>query len=95
MEPESSRIDLSPLDPGNWQRKSAALAARALEMRRVRRTVVVRGMTALAVSAAAALALWFSAPSPEPQHAQPAASPSPDLFDWAIQDPTEVLRYAQ
>ncbi len=87
MEPESSRIDLSPLDPGNWQRKSAALAARARQMRRVRRTVVVRGMTALA--------LWFSAPSPEPQHAQPAASSSPDLFDWAIQDPTEVLRYAQ
>jgi len=106
MEPEPDRIDLSPLDPGDWARKSTALAARALEQRRFRRAVVVRGMTALALSAAAALALWLSAPPPSPspesaaESAQPAAtssSSSVDLLDWAIHDtdPTEVLRYAQ
>jgi len=100
MEAEPDRIDLSPLDPGSWQRKSAALAARALELRRLHRAVVVRGMTALALSAAAALALWLSAPSPEPAREDtpiPAASSSTQLLDWAIHDtdPTEVLRYAQ
>jgi hypothetical protein len=92
---DEDRLDLSPLDPGNWAKKSAALAARALEQRRFRRAVVVRGMTALALSAAAAVALWFAAPSPAPQAAQPSASPS-DLLNWTMAtDPTEVLRYAQ
>lgn len=100
MEREPDRIDLSALDPGDWQRKSAALAARALELRRLRRAVVVRGMTALALSAAAAFALWFAAPSREPQltsePASTAVSPT-SILDWAIHDtdPTEVLRYAQ
>jgi hypothetical protein len=94
MEPESvQRIDLAPLDPGGWQAKSAALAARALERRRLRRTVVVRGSVALAVSFAAALVLWLSAPRPAPR--APASASS--LLDWATHDtdPTEVLRYAQ
>lgn len=98
MTSDEDRINLSPLDPGNWQQKSAALAARALEMRRFRRAVVVRGMTALALSAAAALALWFAAPKPQTQVAQPtAASHSTDLLNWAVTnaDPTEALRYAQ
>ena len=93
MKSDEDRIDLAPLDPGDWAKKSAALAARALEQRRFRRAVVVRGMTALALSAAAALALWFSAPSPQP--ARSTAS-SPDLLNWTMTtDPTEVLRYAQ
>jgi hypothetical protein len=98
MKSDEDRIDMSPLDPGDWTRKAAALAARALEQRRLRRTIIVRGMTALALSAAAALALWFSAPSPEQQHRQPAASSSSiDMLDWAYRttDPTEALRYAQ
>lgn len=91
MEPE--RIDLSPLDRGDWQRKSAALASRALELRRLRRTVVVRGSIALGLSMAAALLLWLLAP-------KSAAAPTPaapSLLDWATHDtdPTEVLRYAQ
>lgn len=91
MEPE--RIDFSPLDRGDWQRKSAALAARALELRRLRRTVVVRGSIALGVSMAAALLLWLLAPKPAPAPAPTA----PSLLDWATHDtdPTEVLRYAQ
>ncbi len=90
MEPD--RIDLSPLDRGDWQRKSAALASRALELRRLRRTVVVRGSIALGVSMAAALLLWLLAPKPA---APPPSAPS--LLDWATHDtdPTEVLRYAQ
>jgi hypothetical protein len=94
------RIDLAPLDPGGWKQKSAVLAARALDQRRLRRAVVVRGMTALALSAAAALALWFSAPTPGPRHDQPASSSSSssiNMLDWAYRttDPTEALRYAQ
>ena len=91
MEPEA--VNLSPLDPGGWQAKSAALAARALVQRRLRRTVVVRGSIALALSMAAAVALWLSAPRPAPR--APASAPS--LLDWATHDtdPTEVLRYAQ
>jgi hypothetical protein len=87
MEPE--RVDLSPLDPGGWERKAAALATRARELRRLRHRVVVRGVAALAISAAAALALWLSAPRPAPQTA-------PSAFDLLGQsDPMEVLRYAQ
>lgn len=91
MEPE--RIDLSPLDRGDWQRKSAALATRALELRRLRRTVVVRGSIALGLSMAAALLLWLFAPKP----AAPPPSSAPSILDWATHDtdPTEVLRYAQ
>ena len=90
MEPDRPEpVDLSPLDPGGWERKAVALAARALELRRLRRTVVVRGVAALAISAAAALALWLSAPRPRPQAA-------PSAFDLlGNSDPMEVLRYAQ
>jgi len=94
MEPDPvQRIDLAALDPGGWQAKSAALAARALVQRRLRRTIVVRGSIALALSMAAAVALWLSAP--RPAHHAPASTPS--LLDWATHDtdPTEVLRYAQ
>ena len=91
---EAERIDLSPLDRGDWQRKSAALAARALELRRLRRTVVVRGSIALGLSMAAALLLWLFAPKPA---AAPPPASQPSLLDWATHDtaPTEVLRYAQ
>jgi hypothetical protein len=91
MEPE--RIDFSPLDRGDWQRKSAALAARALELRRLRRTVVVRGSVALGLAMAAAMLLWLFAPKP----AAPAPTQTPSVLDWAMHDtdPTEVLRYAQ
>ena len=91
MEPE--RIDLSPLDRGDWQRKSAALATRALELRRLRRTVVVRGSIALGLSMAAALLLWLLAP----KHSAAPPPSAPSLLDWAMHDtdPTEVLRYAQ
>jgi hypothetical protein len=92
MEPE--RIDMRPLDPGDWQRKAQTLAARALELRRLRRTVLVRGSIAVAVSMAAAIVLWLSAPKPAPAAVQ---SSTPSLLDWALHDtdPTEVLRYAQ
>jgi hypothetical protein len=93
MEPEPQPVDLKPLDPGGWAARSAALAARALEQRRIRRTVVVRGSIALALSMAAALVLWLSAPKPS----VPAPTSAPSLLDWANHnaDPTEVLRYAQ
>ena len=92
MEPE--HVDLSPLDPGGWPAKSRALAARALAARRLRRTVIVRGSVALALSMAAAVALWLSAPRPS-AHVAPRSEPS--ILDWAMHDtdPTEVLRYAQ
>jgi hypothetical protein len=87
MDPE--RIDLSPLDPGGWERKAQALAARARELHRLRRRIVVRGVAALAISAAAALALWLSVPKPAPR-------PAPSAFDLlGNSDPMEVLRYAQ
>jgi len=96
MEPEPDRIDLSPLDPGDWERKSAALTARARE-RRLRRAIVMRRLPALALSAGAALVLWLLAPSPESAPAPPAAWSSTDLLDWALHtsNPTEALRYAQ
>ena len=58
----------------------------------------MRRLPALALSAAAALALWFAAPKPQAQVAQPtASSSSTDLLNWAVTttDPTEALRYAQ
>lgn len=92
MEPEPDRIDLSVLDPhrdrARWEDAVSRVAARALELRQLRRVVVRRGATALVLAAAAALALWFTAPK---QHSMPRRSS--DLLEWATRDvePGELL----
>jgi hypothetical protein len=78
-------VDLSVLDPRrNEARFDAAvsrIAQRAIELRRLRRAVVRRGITALAIAMAAGLVLWFAAPK------RNAVAPrSPDLLDWATRD---------
>ena len=88
MESEPDRIDLSVLDPtrnaSRWNAAVGNVAARALELRRVRRTIMRRGMIALAMSAAAALLVWMLAPSREVSR-QPVASDTQhvDMLDWA------------
>ena len=96
MEPEPDPIDLSILDPSRdparWSHAISNVAARAIELRRLRRVVVRRGIAALAVTAAAALLLWLSAPAHDP--APPARAQSADaMLDWAVRDvaPNEVL----
>ncbi len=83
MEPEP--IDLSVLDPRrNATRFDAAvnrIAQRALEVRRLRRAVVRRGLVALALATAAGVVLWLSAPRPQPPAPQPI-----DVLDWATRD---------
>jgi hypothetical protein len=91
MEPEPERVDLSSLDPSRdaerWQRAVASVAARGQERRRLRRAIVRRGAVAVVLAAAAGIAMWWSAPRPQP------IAESPDILDWAVRDvqPNEVL----
>ena len=73
-------IDLSVLDPRPTDALVARIAQRAIELRRLRRAVVRRGVTALAIAMAAGIVLWLAAPK---RHA--VARP-PDLLDWATRD---------
>jgi hypothetical protein len=86
MEPEPDPIDLSSLDPtrdaARFEAMASRIAARAIELRRLRRAVVRRGAIAVAVAMAAALVLWFSAPRRE----APPASRGVDILDWATRD---------
>jgi hypothetical protein len=86
MEPELE-VDLSPLDPGDWAARASKVAARGLELRRLRRTVVRRGAVAL-VLAAAGLVILLSAP-----RRTEVPRPHADLLDWAVRDvsPADVL----
>lgn len=84
MEPEPEKLDLSALDPAahpGWDRKVAGVAARAIELRRLRRAVVRRGAVAVVLAAAAAVALWLSAP-----HHEPPPRPQRSMLDWAVRD---------
>jgi hypothetical protein len=92
MEPEPERVNLSPLDPSRdkikWETKSARIATRAAELRKLRRKVVRRAAIAVVLSAAAGITLWFSAPHRQPPQQQR------DVLDWATRDnvdPYELL----
>lgn len=90
MESEPDRVetivDLSVLDPSRdesrWNAAIGNVAARALELRRLRRAVMRRGMIALAMSAAAALLVWMLAPRREPEARAPKTQ-SVDMLEWA------------
>ncbi len=87
MEPEPEPVDLSSLDPtrdaGRFDAAVARVAARALELHRLRRAVVRRGVVGFAVALAAALLLWFTAPR---RDAPAPARTSSDILDWAMRD---------
>lgn len=87
MEPEPDRIDLSVLDPSRhaprWDAAVGKVAARALELRRLRRAVMRRGMAALVLSAAAALVLWFVVPRREARPSNQVEPQRVDMLDWA------------
>lgn len=93
MQPEPERIDLAVLDVPDFERGVARVAARAAELRRLRRVVATRGMTALVLVAAAALLFWLSIPKRTPREV--------DALVWMTPDakPEDVLRlggdYAQ
>lgn len=91
MEPEPERVDLAVLDPSRhaarWDAAIGNVAARALELRRLRRAVMRRGMAALALSAAAALVLWLFVPRRDAaapvQPPSAAEGDSLDVLEWA------------
>lgn len=89
MEPEPERIDLAVLDPTRDAQRFdgavARIAQRAIELRRLRRAVMRRGIVAVAVAMAAGLLLWFSAPRREVPE-QPRAQQRQDILDWAVRD---------
>ena len=74
-------IDLSVLDPRPTDATVARIAQRAIALRRLRRVVVRRGITALAIAMAAGIALWLAAPK---RHVE--SRRTPDLLDWATRD---------
>ena len=70
MEPEPDMqpaVDLSSLAPRHDDAVYARIAARAVELRRLRRAVVRRGAVAVVLAAAAALVFWLSAPPQAPR----------------------------
>ncbi len=108
MEPERDvtaepAIDLSTLDPRRdrtrWDQAVARVAERGLALRRLRRAVLRRGLTALGVSAAAALVLWLMVPRRDGLRGGHTDGPrgagrgGGELLDWAVRDvaPGEVL----
>jgi len=94
-EPEPEPIDLSALDPSRdrsrWDRMIAQVADRSVEAARIWRTVVRRGTVGVVVAAAAALALWWSAPRNKPAPTAPDQAMA--SLDWALRDlgPDELL----
>lgn len=94
-EPEPDRVNLSPLDPSRdkatWESKSARIATRAAELRKLRKKVVRRAAIAVVLSAAAGITLWFSAPH---RRATTTERHRGDMLDWATRDnvdPYELL----
>jgi len=96
MEPEPDMpavesVDLSPLAPRHTDEVYARVAARAIELRKLRRAVVRRGAIAVVLAAAAALVFWLSAPRHD---AAIQARPSRDVLDLGMRsdvDPFELL----
>jgi hypothetical protein len=79
-------VDLSALDPRHGDDVVARIAQRAIELRRLRRAVVRRGVTAFAIAMAAGLVLWFAAPKPTA-----ATTHRTDLLDWATRDDVDAF----
>ena len=76
-------IDLGALaiPPARFDAAVAHIAQRAQELRRFRRAVIRRGVTALVLATAAGIALWLSAPDR-------AAPGSNEVLDWATRGVT-------
>jgi len=98
MEPEPDMpvvepVDLSPLAPRHGDAVYARVAARAIELRKLRRAVVRRAAVAAVLAAAAAIVFWLSAPRRD------VVQPSPtqrggDILELGMRgdvDPYELL----
>jgi hypothetical protein len=98
MEPEPEMpavepVDLSPLAPRHGDAVYARVAARAIELRKLRRAVVRRAAVAAVLAAAAAIVFWLAPPRRE---MAPAHVPSKggDILDLGMRgdvDPYELL----
>ena len=98
MEPEPemspAAVDLQPLAPRHTDAMYARVAARAIELRKLRRAVVRRGAIAAVLAVAAAFVFWLSAPHRDDRQAQPAMQRSHDILDLGMRsdvDPYELL----
>jgi hypothetical protein len=94
LEPEMpAAVDLSPLAPRHDDAIYARVAARAIELRKLRRAVVRRGAVAVVLAAAAAVVFYLSAPRHDARvEARP--SRSGDVLDLGMRgdvDPFELL----
>ena len=96
MEPEPEMlavesVDLSPLAPPHSDAVYARVTARAMELRKLRRAVVRRGVIAVVLATAAAIVFWLSAP---PRHEPVREMPAHDVLDLGMRvhvDPYELL----
>ena len=100
MEPEPDMpaepaVDLTSLAPRHTDAVYARVAARALELRKLRRAVVRRGAIAAVLAAAAAVVFYLSAPRHDASISSSARpSRSGDLLDFGMRadvDPFELL----
>lgn len=95
-EPEmQAAVDLSTLSPRHTDAMYARVAARALELRKLRRAVVRRGAIAAVLAVAAAFVFWLSAPHRDAAPPmQTRAAHSGDILDLGMRsdvDPYELL----
>ena len=99
MEPEPDMpaepaVDLSPLAPRHDDAVYARVATRAIELRKLRRAVVRRGIVAVALAAAAAVVFYLSAPRYDTSISTARPSRGGDLLDLGLRgdvDPFELL----
>ena len=100
MEPEPDMpvapeaVDLNPLAPRHTDAMYARVAARAMELHKLRRAVVRRGAIAAVLAVAAAFVFWFSAPRHQAAPQTQARSVHGDILDLGMRtdvDPMELL----
>ena len=97
MEPEPdmpAAVDLQSLAPRHTDAVYARVAARAVELLKLRRAVVRRGAIVAVLAVAAAFVFWLSAPHRDDRHAQPTMQRSHDILDLGMRsdvDPYELL----
>src|SRR5438067_911628 len=89
-------IDLDPLAPRHADAVYARVAARAIELRNLRRAVVRRAAVAAILAVAAAFVFWLSAPraAQQPAPSLKMHARSGDILDLGMRtdvDPYELL----
>jgi hypothetical protein len=92
--PAVESVDLSPIAPRHDDAVYARVAARAIELRKLRRVVVRRAAVAAVLAAAAAIVFWLSAPRRDVSQPIPTQRGGGHILELGMRgdvDPYELL----